>query len=374
MILRKLRSEERSDTRPLWERVFEEDTAQFLNYYYTEKTKDNEIYVIEADGEIRSMIHLNPYRLHIGKKEAECVYLVAVGTDAPYRGRGYMTELLRKTVRDMYAARIPFAFLMPASEKIYYPHDFRFIYDADVWDTVSANGKELRAEELTHHVSGQKILLRTANRADAKRIAQFAERLLEGRYQVYAKRGWEYYERMLLEQKSQKGGILLAEAEGEIVAAVLFDEEERLAIREPLALPGYEQAFEERGMLLHRQEKKKPMIMARVLHAEDLLSCMTCAGEMNLAFVLVDPVIRENNRLFLLKGNEEHLVVRTRTVVSGKHDAVQRISIDALTSLIFGYKPVGKIEEEERETFSEEFKAEIEKLLPLDRVFLNEIV
>lgn len=374
MILRKLKSEEHTLTRPLWEKVFEEDTAEFLDYYYTEIANQNEIYVIEMDGEIRSMIHLNPYHLKVGRKEVESRYIVAVATDAFYRGKGYMTELLKKTVRDMYAAQIPFAFLMPASEKIYYPHDFRFIYDADVWDAVSANGRELSAEGLTHFESGQKILFRTALLSDADRISQFAEQLLRKKYRVYVQRDQAYYERMLKEQQSQNGGILLAEVEGEIVAAILYDEAEQFAIREPLIKPGFEKVFEERGLLLHRKEQKKPIIMARILHVESLLSCMVCRKDTEVQFVLVDPVIRENNKLFILKGNEEHLVVRTRTMVSGRHDEIQKISVDALTSIIFGYKSLEEIEEEERETFAEEFKKEIRKLVPVNRVFLNEIV
>ena len=48
-ILKKLKPEERGLTRTLWEQVFTEDTKEFLDYYYTEKTKNNEIYVIETE-------------------------------------------------------------------------------------------------------------------------------------------------------------------------------------------------------------------------------------------------------------------------------------------------------------------------------------
>ena len=99
MILRKLKQNEHSLTRPLWERVFEEDTQESLDYYYTVKTEDNEIYVIERDGEICARRHLNPYVLQIGKREEGSRYIVGVATDRMYRGQGQMTELLRKAVR-----------------------------------------------------------------------------------------------------------------------------------------------------------------------------------------------------------------------------------------------------------------------------------
>ena len=67
-ILKKLKSKERGLTRTLWEQVFTEDTKEFLDYYYTEKTKNNEIYVIETDHDIRAMMRLNPYVIQMGKK------------------------------------------------------------------------------------------------------------------------------------------------------------------------------------------------------------------------------------------------------------------------------------------------------------------
>lgn len=43
MILKRLKQSENLLTRPLWERVFDEDTQAFVEYYYTEKIKDNDI-------------------------------------------------------------------------------------------------------------------------------------------------------------------------------------------------------------------------------------------------------------------------------------------------------------------------------------------
>lgn len=374
MILRKLKQYEHTQTRPLWERVFEEDTSEFLDYYYTDKVEDNEIYVIEKDGEICSMLHLNPYLLKIGKKEEGSRYIVAVATDFGHRGQGYMTELLRKAVRDMYTVKLPFAFLMPADEKIYYPHNFRYIYAATEWEAAAADGEELSMKKLLQHVKGQKVLLRIASMADCKSISQFAERILEEKYQVYVKRDWLYYEMMLREQISQNGGILLAESEGEIKGVVLYDEENGFTVREPLTAPGYESAFEDGGLILTAKEKKKPIVMARVLHVESLLSCMTCTEDVEFSFILVDPVIRENNKLFIIKGNCEHLVVRTKPLMRKRQDDIQMISVDALTTLLFGYKSIEAIEEDEQETFSEAFKEKISKLVPLNKVFLNEIV
>ena len=70
-VIRYLPDEEKNRTRALWERIFVEDSERFLDYYYHIKTADNEILVLERDGEILSMLQLNPYRLQLGAAQVE---------------------------------------------------------------------------------------------------------------------------------------------------------------------------------------------------------------------------------------------------------------------------------------------------------------
>ena len=119
MILRRLKQDEHGLTRKLWEEVFTEDTKAFLDYYYFIKTKENRIYVIEEDGEIRSMLQLNPYRIRIEAEEFPSDYIIAVSTQKEYRSRGYMGKLLRTSLAEMYQEKVPFTFLMPAAAEIY---------------------------------------------------------------------------------------------------------------------------------------------------------------------------------------------------------------------------------------------------------------
>ena len=78
MEVRMLQREEHGRTRELWERVFAEDTKEFLDYYYTVKTLDNEMYVIEQEHQICSMIQLNPYEMRINDSEFLTHYIIAV--------------------------------------------------------------------------------------------------------------------------------------------------------------------------------------------------------------------------------------------------------------------------------------------------------
>lgn len=262
MKVRKLKKEEHIRTRKLWETVFREDSGQFLDYYYSVKIAENEIYVIEDGDEIISMIHLNPYQMRVGDKIYQTHYIVAVATDEGYRRRGLMAKLLNHTLRIMADRGEPFTFLMPASEEIYKPFGFAFVYGQN---RCSMTGKcDIDAT----------MTFTFAKEADCKEIADFANRVL-GVYDVVTWRTEEYYKMVLQEQVSEEGGILLAKKDGKIEGVFCYAQEEGIEIREPLfcdeevlkyaiyQLTGNE--AEEVLCVGYGNTESKPMIMAKVL-------------------------------------------------------------------------------------------------------------
>ena len=95
-MIRKLEQAEHKKTRKLWEEIFCEDSKKFLDYYYSVKTKENEIFIIEEDGDIRAMLQLNPYEMVMPGGIKKTNYIVGVATEKAYRGRKFMARLLRK--------------------------------------------------------------------------------------------------------------------------------------------------------------------------------------------------------------------------------------------------------------------------------------
>ena len=182
LILRKLTQEEHGNTRPVWEEVFADDTKAFLDYYYYIKTRDNEIYTVEEDGQLCSMLQLNPYTLNIVNNSFPGAYIIAVATREPYRGRGYMGALLRTALNDMYAKKMPFTFLMPAAEAIYTPYDFRFIYTQNI-------GRITLEDEADADVrQNDDCTFTDAALWDAEEMASFFNGHFAVQWQVYAKR------------------------------------------------------------------------------------------------------------------------------------------------------------------------------------------
>lgn len=405
MEVRLLKQQEHGKTRLLWEKVFQEDSKAFLDYYYFFKTRENSVYVVEEDEEIRSMLHLNPFLIQVGEGQFDGRYIIAVATEESYRKRGYMGMLLRKAMQAMYQEKQPFTFLMPAAEAIYTPYDFRFVYDQNVWKYTAVEKQEQKSLPVSE-----------AGIGDGADLAAFFMEYFSERFQIYAVRDEQYYQTMLFEQQSENGGIAILKRSEKIVGCFLYGDEDGLEIREPLYLKEYETEFwaavgkicekhgqkealvyagisEEEKIGTVEFQKKKPTIMVRILHLESLLRLLkTKAGEqIDCSFAVLDSILTQNSRVWKLQSSpigeieegedtakevekQRSSDCKTKIYVRETEDSEGVLSIAALTSLLFGYKSVEEVAEDPDVFLSERLMGELKKIQPLDKIYLNEIV
>ncbi|MEY8411924.1 GNAT family N-acetyltransferase [Lachnospiraceae bacterium 62-26] len=332
MEIRKLGQQEYQDSRRLYEEVFEEDSASFVDYYYTEKTRDNQIYVVEADGGIRSMLHLNPYRLYVNGSGKDVNYIVAVATQKEYRKRGYMSALLKTSLNDMYQAGESFTFLMPASESIYAPFDFRTVYEQ--------NRRFYRSED----EEAADIAITDAKDEDCRELAGWANQRLAERYQVFAIRDEAYYQRLIREYECDGGSLKIYRRDGQIVDC--------------------------RGCYPN-VDNERPKIMVRIVDVRRMLMALRLRSLTGVCFCVTDPLIRENNRCLVVTGTEFSGVM----LMDGKEENSEgTITVAALTSLIFGAGSVEDVCREEGVEMSQRMKEEVGKWIPLSGICLNEAV
>lgn len=375
MELLKLENNQHGLTRKLWEHVFQEDGKAFLDYYYFLKTRDNQIYVIEEDGDIRSMLHLNPYQLCVEDGQFSCNYIIAVATEEAYRKRGYMGKLLVKSMLDMYGKKEPFTFLMPVAEAIYTPYDFRFVYG------------QVQNEE--YGVEGPlSVCLQDASISDTGAMAEFFNENFSKQFQVCTVRDERYYQTMIFEQASENGGIKLLKKDNRIVGMYAYAKEgQAVEIREPLYLPDFEEEFCKSIYILReaaekpakvfadRQKegsKKVPVIMVRILNIEVLLNALKVKNgeQIHCSFAVLDAIITKNSRVWRLTNAEEDNSIHAAET----EDSEGVLTIGALTSFLFGYKTLDEISSEEDVFLPELLKKELNKIELLKKVFLNEIV
>ena len=347
MKIRKLDQSEPGKTRSLWEQVFSEDSQEFVDYYYYIKTKDNTIYVIEEDDEIRAMLQLNPYQVKL-------------------------------------------------QESVVPSYDFRFVYEQkqiELDEAFFSARKEYKNDEY-RNISQERIVDRDARFMDAGKMAAFVEENFSDCWNVVALRNAQYYQTQILEQQSEFGGMRLVFEEEKLVCIYAYAKEEGLEIREPLYLEGKEDLFWASVDGLREQEEKvsvyglkeapdwpddetfaykeKPLIMIRIVHLQELFSKMKIPSECEIhcSFAVIDPVLHKNSRIWKLSSSkgEESLSV------SETEDSQGVLSIAALTEILFGYKTPEEIRAEESVILTEELEEELKKLQNFCPIFLNEIV
>lgn len=310
-------------TRSLWEEVFPEDSVQFTDYYFAQKAQKNIGYVL-GEEPYDAMIFRTPYQLRIGKEQREISYLVGVATRKQCRHRGYMRRLLLHSFQEMYEEKQPFTFLMPANPAIYEPFDFRYIYERDVWKVREAfeikrrsyeeaaitdamtREAELKAAGFEEEHSDGRSESRLSGLYSVSQLreecpkllildmlAKFANDYLRKHYNIYVHRDISYYEMQLKESKAQNGDIYVLLEEGEIKAFFLYAKEEgEVFIQEVMET--------EEGILdfLRKEENKKPIIMARIIHLEEMMKLVCSKEERRIMIEIVDDFIPQNEGIY----------------------------------------------------------------------------
>lgn len=369
--LHRLSRSEHGMTRPLWEKVFVEDTKAFLDYYYGNKTIDNDIYAAKDGAEICGMLQLNPYNIRVGTHMETCNYIIAVCTLEEYRRKGIMARLLKMSMQDMYEKGQPFIYLMPAKESIYYPFDFRYIYRQP---KTSVTGAVPEAD----------ICVREAGESDCTWMAQAANRVIAEKAVLYAHRDTAYYARSLKEQRSEEGGILIVERAGRKMGHVLYAKAEEFELHEPIMEEDEQKLLEYAVYHLTKSTEKQavvrayagegmeevPIIMARILNLEKMLSLTTAKENLNIQLHVIDEFLLENSSVYQMTAKKGAAVHAEKV----NQETNEVISIAALTSVIFGYQTVEEALAVEGKEISGQLKRELEKIIPLSPIFINEIV
>ncbi len=298
MKFRKLNRAEHERTRSLYEEVFSQDEKPFVDYYYSHKTRDNEIYVAEDPSGIHAMVHVNPVTVNWQGEQLTVPYLVAVSTQETYRHQGLMRELLTLSLSEHRRRGTPFVFLMPASEAIYTPFGFhrtwpwRWEEDA-VRETLQAGEnassdqsscKEYKEEGLPEDpgfLKGEPVEKITArdSRICGEDILQAVSlrvnEMLGRTFSLFTVRSPAYYRNLAAEQEAS-GGCL----------QILFASGQPLCVR-------------------CTAKESFPPMMARILNLEEFLRRIRTEKRKTILCRIEDSLLKENSGIFQISLTSE---------------------------------------------------------------------
>ena len=311
---------EKEKTKALWESCFWEDSEEFVSYYYREKMTENRVLAKWDQDSVIAMLHRNPYRIRFGKQQWDVDYIVGVATRSDRRQEGHMKDLLITCLNDMNRENMPFTFLMPAAEAIYYPFSFRFIENKE---EVFLNRK--KANELESSIVSE-------NEQDCRAASLWMMQWIKRHYEMSTVREESYVRKLIKELESERGKLERLRKHGETVGFRAFwgikEREQRLLyLEDEWCIKG----------------EKKPRIMARITDVMAFLPLfhLQKTGKMILELELEDQQIKAQKGRYLWSITKQGSILKKVEETKPherKADVYLKMDISELTEWLFGYK------------------------------------
>lgn len=334
-VLTYLDAEDKDETKHLWHMCFPEDSESFIEYYYKEKTKDNEILVKKDNGLLISMVQYNPYAVKLRGRLWKLDYLVGVATEESRRREGHFRDVFVKMLHDEEAAGKPITYLVPVNPAVYAPMGFTFIGN-------------VASYELTEEA--KQTLTRTVCQdtpEDCGRAAVYMEQWLGARYEMYTRRDAAYVSRLIKELASENGTLEFLEQDGRLVG---LDAYWGWEVREHRLLYAEDAYTVKTG--------EKPWNMARLTNIGALLAAFGLKqaeqrGEekrmLTLGIRMNDPILEMNNGEFVWTIGETGSSLKARKPEPDTCGCTENVSIwletkpEELVSWLFGCRKAEEI-------------------------------
>lgn len=334
-VLTYLDAEDKDETKHLWHMCFPEDSESFIEYYYKEKTKDNEILVKKDNGLLISMVQYNPYAVKLRGRLWKLDYLVGVATEESHRREGHFRDVFVKMLHDEEAAGKPITYLVPVNPAVYAPMGFTFIGN-------------VASYELTE--KAKQTLTRTVCQdtpEDCGRAAVYMEQWLGARYEMYTRRDAAYVSRLIKELASENGTLEFLEQDGRLVG---LDAYWGWEVREHRLLYAEDAYTVKTG--------EKPWNMARLTNIGALLAAFGLKqaeqqGEekriLTLGIRMNDPILEMNNGEFVWTIGETGSSLKARKPEPDTCGCTENVSIwletkpEELVSWLFGCRKAEEI-------------------------------
>ncbi len=367
----------------LWQECFH-DSDSYTDFYMQWKVKDNQVLTVYKDGQLSSMLHLNPYSLMVYGKQIPANYIVGVATRKKDRRQGLMKTLLEAALHQMYSQHMPFTYLMPAAEAIYQPFGFQTVYTQLPWNEYYKQaGQKVHSASLDIIPDLIMVSLDKNEQSKMEELSRYTNRLLSKIYDIYAHRTIYYYERLVHEMESTGGKVLLCYKGQELVGYLAFMADGGIYIAEYLtemdeesflyALHDYisNNVSKVRVAEVSEEEQKLPRIMTRIVDMTAFARLLSSRTEQTLIIKVRDSILEDNNGVFELRFNSaKDGCILTRTTKEPEITA----DISDLTALFFG-----RLSEEEVNTIissstKESVRNKLNQMITLGNLFINDVV
>ena len=372
----------------IWKECFT-DSENEVEFYFNELyKKENFLLMEDRENEIRASLHENPYEMIMNNEKFSSFYIIAVAVSPQYRGRGYMGELIRYSLRNAREKELDFVFLSPINTEIYRKYGFGYMSSLERY---SISMEYISFDRIDREYEIKKVSDKKNLYGDLTKI--YKEKMKDSF--AYLERNENYYRRALKEMENENGDIYIFYMENKPAGYIsLYKREGSIEIRELFGLDKkviesiyafiktYKEYYPEviikapinsnLNFHIHNQKSMEkiefPFIMGRIVNVENMLKRLHIE-DMELKISVIDKIIEENNGIYEISV---YGVVSKKDKKKSIESDIE-IDIADLNHLIFGYFSINEMIELERIKINNKEKIEeIKKIFPKRKVYLQE--
>ncbi|MGL4912800.1 MAG: GNAT family N-acetyltransferase [Romboutsia sp.] len=220
MKIRHAKDDETLNVKEIWNYCFD-DGENFVEYYFKDKYKKHNTVVVEDEGEIVSSLQLNQYKLNLSNQIYNTSYIVGVSSLPQVRGRGYMKNIMKFTLKELYKRNQLVSILMPIDYRLYRKYGYEHCYDQIEYN--------LDIEELKNYKINGKLY--KANKSNLSELVDISKVFLNG-INGNVDRDERYYQGLFEEINSENGHIYIHENDGSQGYIIYFLDGDTMFVRE----------------------------------------------------------------------------------------------------------------------------------------------
>lgn len=111
--------ERKSQIQALWRECFPDDSREWLQMFFAQSYSDDCAVTLEEDGVVVSSLLLQPYAMTFHGEKVAVGYIYGAGTLRKFRGKGYMSRLVREALMRSRERGDMLSMLIPATPRLY---------------------------------------------------------------------------------------------------------------------------------------------------------------------------------------------------------------------------------------------------------------
>lgn len=342
----KSRDKDKDTLIKMWEYCFD-DTNEFVDWYFkTKYSAENTIGVYE-DERMVSSLHILPYSMNFCDRTINTRYVVGVASFPENRGKGYVSELMKETIKIMNNENTIISLLLPFEYNYYRRYG---------WDTCYSHKKyEIPLKELRGIGKNYGRFRKVKKPEDIELLNSIYKyyTLEKHGYIVRSKKDWEsilydaelegYNAYILEKQGSPEGYIIYAlKNDSMLVHEMSYSNPDAFNSLIRFIINHYSQvqkliwnAPEDDKLYLKLTNNSSitisPFVMARVINVKEVLKILiqNTNCDVNFTLCIEDNLASWNNKVFKIDGS------KVSELISCHSDII--MSINTFTQIAMGY-------------------------------------